>query len=178
MNIMCSTRSASRRSAPARRSAAAGPSRRRRDTKQGATVAVNAGAFHDGTPCWTFVTASLAAKQHPELVLSLAIRKSEVAERYPAAAVELLGELAAPRCVPARLRAGRGVEQRSDAPPCDVGGGELIEAGREWRKHPGWAKPDPQPAATARRPGAVTSPRRVRRGLSAAEGPARAARPE
>jgi hypothetical protein len=72
------------------------------DTQQGAKVAVYASALYDGTPCWTFVTAGLAAKQHPELVLSLAMRKGEVAGRYPSAAVELLGELAA--ALPARTR--------------------------------------------------------------------------
>ena len=43
-------------------------------------MTVYAGALHDGTPCWTFVTAGLAAKHHPELVLSLAMRKGEVSD--------------------------------------------------------------------------------------------------
>jgi hypothetical protein len=72
------------------------------DTKLGVKVAVHAAAIHDGTPCWTFVTEGMGAKQHPELVLSLTMRKDEVAERYPAAAVELLGELAA--AIPDRTR--------------------------------------------------------------------------
>ena len=54
-----------------------------------------AGVLHDGAPCWTFVTAGFATKQHPELVLSLAMRKVEVVEHSPTAAVKLLGELAA-----------------------------------------------------------------------------------
>lgn len=79
---------------------AAEPAKPRRiatvEPRQGLQVAVYAGALHDGTPCWTFVTAGLvAAEHHPELVLSLTLRAGETAERYPAAAVELLGELAA-----------------------------------------------------------------------------------
>lgn len=59
----------------------------------GVKVDVYATALSDGTPCWTFITHGMDAKHHPELVLSVTMRRGDVAERYPADAVELLGAL-------------------------------------------------------------------------------------
>lgn len=66
------------------------------------SIAVHVAALPDGRPCWTFVTTGMTAKRHPELILSVVMREDEVAARYPADAIELLGTLA--DAIPDQLR--------------------------------------------------------------------------